>query len=1276
MKRSNSKSKAPSAFKKLGAVALITATLAMCFTACKQTSGGGGGGKPTPKPKHAITFSVDSTTPNGTLTAKVDGGEIASGKEVEEGKTVTFTATANTGYNVKGWTLDGKAVNGTATTYKLTVTKVAIVKVSFKSNDNPPTPQTKYTVTLNQTEHGTVTASPEIPEDKQVAKDTEIIFTAKADDGYRVNTWGISPSSAIQSGGGKGETTAKVKITANTTVNVSFEAIPKHAITFSVDGANGTLKAKVDGGDIASGKEVEEGKTVTFTATANDGYRVKGWTLDGTAVNGTNNSYSFTVSKAVAVKVSFEDASTPLPKHKITFSVEGANGMLKAKADGVPETATSPITVEEGKTVTFTAEPSTNYKVKEWKVGDTVVTGNKTNTYAHTVTKAVTVKVSFEAIPPTPTKYTVTLNQTANGKVTASPEIPEDKKVAKDTVITFTAKADTGYKVGKWTVTPAEALQAGTGAEGSETAKVKITANTTVSVSFEAIPPTPTKYTVTLNQTEHGKVTASPEIPEDKKVLKDTEITFTAKADDGYKIGKWTVTGTVLETGTGADGSSTAKVKITADTTVSVSFEAIPPTKYTVTLTQTANGKVTASPEIPEDKKVAKDTEITFTATADDGYRVNTWVISPSSAIQSGGGKGETTATLKITANTTVSVSFEAIPPTKHAITFSVEGDGTLKAKAEGIEETSTSPISVETGKTITFTATPSTYHWVKEWKVDGIAITGNTSNIYTHTVTTAVKVKVSFEVPTVGGGAVLILSPDAHYIEVTAKTADGSDIAVEGCTETTLTSNVETTLTATGTMVILKGKITELSCHNNQLTALNVQGCSSLQELSCNGNKLTALNVQGCASLQKLGCYDNRLTELNVQGCTALQELDCKINQLTELLNVQGCTALQKLHCEKNKLTELNVQGLTALQELFCNGNQGFNWDGKLTTLNVHGCTSLQKLDCRGNKLTALDVSGLTALQTLKCEENKLTSLNVQGCASLQELDCHKNQLTSLNVQGCASLQELDCKINQLTELNVQGCTALKKLECWTNQLTELNVQGLTSLRSLDCHGNRLTELNVQGLTALKKLGCYDNKLTALNVQGLTALQRLECEENKLTSLNVQGYASLQKLNCSWNQLTELNVQGCTSLQSLECYKNQLTALDVSGLTALQKLGCYDNKLTELNVQGLTVLKYLNCSGNQLTSLNVQGLTVLQVLRCYDNKLNAQAMTKLLNALPTCTAGDKGEATLYTEETYKTEGNCKNFSQPESLKKAFEGAKSRNWKLKKINASGYTEDI
>ena len=90
--------KALGAFKNLGAVVLMVTTI--FFVACNQTSGGG---KPTPTPKHAITFSVDGTTPNGTLKAKVDGvpETTTSPITVEKGKTVTFTAKADTDYVIK-----------------------------------------------------------------------------------------------------------------------------------------------------------------------------------------------------------------------------------------------------------------------------------------------------------------------------------------------------------------------------------------------------------------------------------------------------------------------------------------------------------------------------------------------------------------------------------------------------------------------------------------------------------------------------------------------------------------------------------------------------------------------------------------------------------------------------------------------------------------------------------------------------------------------------------------------------------------------------------------------------------------------------------------------------------------------------------------------------------------------------------------------------------------------------------------------------------------------
>ena len=345
-----------------------------------------------------------------------------------------------------------------------------------------------------------------------------------------------------------------------------------------------------------------------------------------------------------------------------------------------------------------------------------------------------------------------------------------------------------------------------------------------------------------------------------------------------------------------------------------------------------------------------------------------------------------------------------AVP--KHTVTFSVEGGhGTLKATVDSKEINSGD--SVEQGKSVVFTAEPAPDYVVEQWTNGGTVIAeAGTDKTYTHTVTADADIKVKFQAPFVEGGASLILSPNKLDIRVKAVTSDGSAVAVEGCTETSLASGTYTGLHAKGTVVILKGKITELSCGYNQLTALNVQGLTALQTLSSNDNQLTELNVQGLTALQGLRCGKNQLTALNVQGLTALKSLECYSNQLTAL-NVQGLTALQTLYCSDNQLTELNVQGLTALKSLNCSDNQ----------------------------LTALNVQGLTALQWLGCWSNQLTELNVQGLTALRGLECGGNRLTELNVQGLTALQTLWCS-NQLTELNVQGLTALNALWCYSNKL------------------------------------------------------------------------------------------------------------------------------------------------------------------------------------------------------------------------------------------------
>ena len=83
----------------------------------------------------------------------------------------------------------------------------------------------------------------------------------------------------------------------------------------------------------------------------------------------------------------------------VTFSVDGAGGTLKATADGVAETETSPITVEHGKIVTFTATvTAAEHCVDEWTIkGGSFKAGGKDGDTTATVqiTGETEVKVTF-----------------------------------------------------------------------------------------------------------------------------------------------------------------------------------------------------------------------------------------------------------------------------------------------------------------------------------------------------------------------------------------------------------------------------------------------------------------------------------------------------------------------------------------------------------------------------------------------------------------------------------------------------------------------------------------------------------------------------------------------------------------------------------------------------------------------------------------------------------------------------------------------------------------
>ena len=156
--------------------------------------------------------------------------------------------------------------------------------------------------------------------------------------------------------------------------------------------------------------------------------------------------------------------------------------------------------------------------------------------------------------------------------------------------------------------------------------------------------------------------------------------------------------------------------------------------------------------------------------------------------------------------------------------------------------------------------------------------------------------------------GVMLIVNPDKKDIDLIVETTDGTDVTVEGCDLANLNDGWSGTKS--------------LTCSENKLTSLNVQGLPDLETLVCSKNQLTSLDLHGLTKLSMLDCTENKLSSLNLQGAAALTMVSCQNNELTTL-DVQGLTSVTTLYCGYNKLENLDIAGLAALENLSCESNQ-----------------------------------------------------------------------------------------------------------------------------------------------------------------------------------------------------------------------------------------------------------------------------------------------------------------------------------------------------------------
>lgn len=484
----------------------------------------------------------------------------------------------------------------------------------------------------------------------------------KVDVNNNVNNWGNKPGCKV------GNATSKFTIwfDANNlkTWIVNAEA-PKYTVTYGVnDEAKGSVKATyADSTSIGeSPASVEDGKSVTFTATANDGYEFEGWYSDAdctTAIeNATGSTYTTTVTDNTTVYAKFVAID-----YTVSYIADG---------DGYTVTKVSATTANVGDTITFTVTPKTGYQIDSVKANDDTLTGSD-DSYTFTMpAKNVTITV---------TASLASYNIVNGGDDTLTFKVGDDSvDTAKMGDKVTVSAAKTGY-----TLTGIEVV-----ADNGDTIEIS---GLTFTMPASAVKVTPVFEVNNHKITYDATVTGLDSVDVATTADYNTTVSVTVTAKSGYQV-----TGITVKT---ANGDS-VDVTTTAD-------------KYQFTM---PDADVTITPSI-EVAEIGEPTVEFYGGAGDATANISANQLYPITAKATAAANSEIQSAVAEITSDNASDATLTKSDTGYNFTSNIEGTFTIKytvVAVSTLDSSKTSTVEKTITITTTFTETQKAYNTLKAY--------------------------------------------------------------------------------------------------------------------------------------------------------------------------------------------------------------------------------------------------------------------------------------------------------------------------------------------------------------------------------------------------------------------------------------------------------------------------------------------------------------------------------------------------------------------------------
>jgi hypothetical protein len=388
----------------------------------------------------------------------------------------------------------------------------------------------------------------------------------------------------------------------------------------------------------------------------------------------------------------------------VTKNGTGA-GTVTSNPTGINCGATCSFAWISGTSVTLTAAATAGSVFAGWSGGGCSGTG----TCVVNLTATTSVTATFTA----QSTITVSKNGSGSGTVTSNPAgincgATCSAQYGNGTSVVLTAAASAGSVFTGWS---------GAGCSGTGTCTITVSADATVTATFALL----RTLTVTKSGSGSGSVSSSPAgiscgATCTAQYADGTSVTLTANPTGNSTFGGWS--------GGGCSGTGTCIVAMSADTTVTATFNVPNQPTLTVSKSGAGSGTVTSSPAgincgATCSAQFSSGTSVTLTATPAAGSTFTGW---------SGGGcSGTGTCTFSLTTDTTVTATFALIQRTL-TVSKNGTGSGTVTSNPAGINCGATCSAQYDNGTSVTLTATGAAGSTFTGWSGGGCSGTSTCS--------------------------------------------------------------------------------------------------------------------------------------------------------------------------------------------------------------------------------------------------------------------------------------------------------------------------------------------------------------------------------------------------------------------------------------------------------------------------------------------------------------------------------------------------------------------